>query len=151
MLQLLDLSGRLSPPGPLLPGVFPLCRWLDFSPEGIIKWDIFAKKQSNCALSWSENAYILRFPEFRSNPGSLHESILRQEAVLSQNLLGYFPRHTCYCRDITPSMVFVELLSEGRRMYAELLKEHYLSLAFSRLPAKWSQQKPSSTRHVAGL
>lgn len=26
-------------------------------------------------------------------------------------------------------------------MYAELLKEHYLSLAFSRLPAKWSQQK----------
>lgn len=42
---------------------------------------------------------------------------------------------------ITPSMVFLELSRKRRRIYAELLKEYYLSLTFSRLLAKWSQQR----------
>jgi hypothetical protein len=37
-------------------------------------------------------------------------------------------------------VVFLELPNK-RRIHAELLKEYYLSLAFSRLPAKWSQQR----------
>lgn len=52
-----------------------------------------------------------------------------------------FPRHTHYRRHYHPLPGISGIIKEERKVYAELLKEHYLSLAFSRLPAKWSQQK----------
>ena len=111
--------------------------------EGIIRWDIFAKAEQLRPQLVREMDAFWDSLSLGEQPREFTWIYFETGSCAFLWILKFsdFPRHTHYCRYYYPFHGICGITKEGRRMYAELLKEHYLSLAFSRLPAKWSQQK----------